>query len=478
MRQEVSNGMNYSLLNTQRLTDLHAEGHWELAESICCRILDIVHGMDLESRTAIAQDAYMLALALFQIGRSIAARRILRRIGCKYHLSECLLLADAIQHVQGSVVLHGQQNFHAIATSGENAAPIVIDNAIDSWGVMKALLQGFAPEGRYWCHHGYGLANTPFFSYTHRLGSPPQNALESAIDLVHHQLSQSPWGPRMGGVKWVEIWAHSRGPADPHQLHVDLDERRLRKGKGQYMLCNPVISSILYLDSNGGPTVVLDQTATSGLAARAWKIYPRECRLLSFRGSLVHGVLPGAVPDTLTSGGGCPQRTTLVMAWWGKLEREPFSDTFPSPLMLLPRPRNPNAPAWLRDFSMDQRLEYSAQLETKSNTPLHVELSHTVCKELVFSQSDWQRHSGHGTNDGCYAKQLMGEGVKFREETQRVPRMHIPQSVEPAWTELQTDGNMSEIETCAGWSVVQLPPLRFFLRDGREFCGIYSSTGG
>lgn len=56
------------------------------------------------------------------------------------------------------------------------------------------------------------------------------------------------------------------------------------------------VSSILYLDNHGGPTVVIDQTATSALGPRAWKIYPREQRLLAFSGKLLHGVLPGAYP--------------------------------------------------------------------------------------------------------------------------------------------------------------------------------------
>jgi hypothetical protein len=57
------------------------------------------------------------------------------------------------------------------------------------------------------------------------------------------------------------------------------------------------ISSILYFDNNGGPTVVLEQTATAaGLAPRVWKVYPKSRRLVAFPGTLVHGVLPGGTP--------------------------------------------------------------------------------------------------------------------------------------------------------------------------------------
>ena len=60
-----------------------------------------------------------------------------------------------------------------------------------------------------------------------------------------------------------------------------------------------MLSSVLFLSEARegacwGPTVVLDQTPRSALAQRAW-LAPALCNcLVSFPGSLLHGVLPGA----------------------------------------------------------------------------------------------------------------------------------------------------------------------------------------
>ncbi len=35
-------------------------------------------------------------------------------------------------------------------------------------------------------------------------------------------------------------WAHLRGAADAHQLHFDMDETRLRRGRGSYVRRHPV----------------------------------------------------------------------------------------------------------------------------------------------------------------------------------------------------------------------------------------------
>lgn len=60
----------------------------------------------------------------------------------------------------------------------------------------------------------------------------------------------------MQKVKWVEVWAHSRSVSQPHQLHVDLDESRLRKGRAQYKLYNPVkhcpLDAVSHLCQAGG----------------------------------------------------------------------------------------------------------------------------------------------------------------------------------------------------------------------------------
>lgn len=86
----------------------------------------------------------------------------------------------------------------------------------------------------------------------------------------------------------------------------------------------PLVSSVLYLTSEGGPTVVFDQTlesapcdsgadsshATPMAAAQVAICAPRRSRLLLFDGRLLHAVLhrPGGLASGL--------RKTLLINWW------------------------------------------------------------------------------------------------------------------------------------------------------------------
>lgn len=84
-----------------------------------------------------------------------------------------------------------------------------------------------------------------------------------------------------------------------------------------------VLSSVLFLSEAGeaacwGPTVVVDQTPRSALGRRAW-LAPAICNcLVSFPGSLLHGVLPGA----LASG-----QLRVVGLLFGSLVHDPAEST-------------------------------------------------------------------------------------------------------------------------------------------------------
>ena len=54
-----------------------------------------------------------------------------------------------------------------------------------------------------------------------------------------------------------------------------------------------LLSSVLFLGSSGGPTVVLEQGASSSLAQRGFAVPPRTNALLCYPGHFLHGVLPG-----------------------------------------------------------------------------------------------------------------------------------------------------------------------------------------
>ena len=81
---------------------------------------------------------------------------------------------------------------------------------------------------------------------------------------------------------------------------------RCMQGEHAYRLEHPTLSSVLFLSGDGavesntggatgggGPTLILDQTAQQGLAARGWAAQPAFGRLLVFPGCLLHSVLPG-----------------------------------------------------------------------------------------------------------------------------------------------------------------------------------------
>lgn len=65
----------------------------------------------------------------------------------------------------------------------------------------------------------------------------------------------------------------------------------------QYIACVSnllqMMSSVLFLTAAGGPTVVLDQDPSAGLADRGWLVQPCPNQLLVFQGNLLHGVVPG-----------------------------------------------------------------------------------------------------------------------------------------------------------------------------------------
>ena len=125
-------------------------------------------------------------------------------------------------------------------------------------------------------------------------GNHRKAVIDLAIQQLHALLRSGSAGPMLEDATAVEWWAHCRRPGDPHQLHFDVDERRLRQGRTAYSLHHPIASSVLYLSDHGGPTLVIDQTASlRGLGSTGWAVSAACNRLLLFKGDLLHGVLPG-----------------------------------------------------------------------------------------------------------------------------------------------------------------------------------------
>lgn len=73
-------------------------------------------------------------------------------------------------------------------------------------------------------------------------GAEPENTVEAAVRCLHAALTSAaaPVGRLVAGARAAEWWAHMRSAQEPHQLHFDLDESRLRAGAAKYKLKHPV----------------------------------------------------------------------------------------------------------------------------------------------------------------------------------------------------------------------------------------------
>ena len=111
----------------------------------------------------------------------------------------------------------------------------------------------------------------------------------------------------------------------PHFTDVtllDLTQERLLETDGTAV--HPIVSSVVYLTGHGDPTIVFNQTLDDEhddvISASAWAAHPIQDSFLTFRGDLLHGVMPaaqGSRPRTTGAGGaGGTQRLTLLIAWY------------------------------------------------------------------------------------------------------------------------------------------------------------------
>ena len=93
----------------------------------------------------------------------------------------------------------------------------------------------------------------------------------------------------------VEFWAQRRSLAAPMHLHWDCDEKL--GGMTGLLVC-PLLSVILYVGDEGGPTLMIarspaDEGPSSTLQPpeRCWLVWPHAGQIASFAGSMLHAVL-------------------------------------------------------------------------------------------------------------------------------------------------------------------------------------------
>ncbi|KAK9902068.1 hypothetical protein WJX75_003099 [Coccomyxa subellipsoidea] len=275
----------------QIVEDLQSAGALEVAASFCVVLLNTINEPRFDAKSS---DNAVSAVVASRIGQ--VAYLVL--LGCTNRLSDVVL-----QSSRHSAIAP------AVAGSLDVAHPCILFPALPD-DMFQALKRGFSAGANFWSETGYFSHDTPFSSVLYNLEKQPGNAIEAAISSLYQELKRS--NLDMEGILAAEWWVHMRDPTSAHQLHFDLDEGRIGAGAAKYRLVHPVLSSVLYLSGAGGPTVVLEQSATDGLAERAFLGTPSENTLFCFPGNYLHGVLPGGQASSEAPGG--VQRISLIIA--------------------------------------------------------------------------------------------------------------------------------------------------------------------
>jgi len=152
------------------------------------------------------------------------------------------------------------------------------------------------------------------------LGATPRTALEEAILHLAKLAKADP--ARLVGFEW---WVQAIGGAAPLGFHVDKDEAVASHEK--YLL-HPLWSSVFYVTSTGGGTLITNQYSPRGngyepeVATEAAWSFPEENKFLLFNGTLLHGVVPGSATGTGGTGQGI-ERITFLVNFWHVKPKEP-----------------------------------------------------------------------------------------------------------------------------------------------------------
>ena len=122
----------------------------------------------------------------------------------------------------------------------------------------------------------------------------PRNAIEVGVRALRQSaaVSSKLAGHAVAGCEW---WIQYRPRAEGMGLHLDADvglfeSKKNAQGKFDGPLRTAFISSVTYLTSRGGPTIILDQlfednsTPVPEEPAEGELIYPRENTLVMFNG--------------------------------------------------------------------------------------------------------------------------------------------------------------------------------------------------
>eukprot|EP01062_Namystynia_karyoxenos_P012782 TRINITY_DN14614_c0_g1_i1.p1 TRINITY_DN14614_c0_g1~~TRINITY_DN14614_c0_g1_i1.p1 ORF type:complete len:704 (+),score=196.09 TRINITY_DN14614_c0_g1_i1:74-2185(+) len=150
-------------------------------------------------------------------------------------------------------------------------------------------------------------------------------AMEEAVQVLWRYAFGPGAEPEDLGIVGAEIWAQSRSARAMINPHFDKDEALFQKSG---TLITPRWSTVTYLYSKGGPTVIFNYSITPGSVRTddnagkvdpedprdAWFVYPKVGRHVVFRGDMWHAARGDLAPPEHTAS---DTRLTFLVNWWG-----------------------------------------------------------------------------------------------------------------------------------------------------------------
>ena len=120
----------------------------------------------------------------------------------------------------------------------------------------------------------------------------------------------------------AEFWTQRVNPHAPCKLHWDVDEM-LGQSEAPRVEC-PLLSAIVYLSDEGGPTMMigrrptddLEEPNTAAWQERVWLVWPHCGQIAVFPGDMLHGVMP--LPSTMPATQMPTLRQTVLINLWAK----------------------------------------------------------------------------------------------------------------------------------------------------------------
>jgi len=247
---------------------------------------------------------YHLSVLQCQMGDP-AADQGLRELGYEWRLSKEVFEASR----QSSSRHRRQCSKEAVEATGRSENAVSVYRSVLGDEMLRRLREAFAERSpssssssssscldgdSFWSAHRYDDPETVYFSYYYHLhppeappGARPAEASNPASNLVEQTiqslytmlLSHHPSLALCHGAEW---WVHKRRHGDAHQLHYDTDENFLKKdGRVRH----PLLSSVLFLSSCGGPLLVANQVLGEGNVDRkGWLVAPHRNHMACFQG--------------------------------------------------------------------------------------------------------------------------------------------------------------------------------------------------